>query len=82
MKLLYLKTNGVLQGDVLRTQLFSITASDVIKAIQSDNRRAKIYAYADGMNMVSASIQELQESSSNFVQWAEDDSLQINIGKI
>jgi Txe/YoeB family toxin of Txe-Axe toxin-antitoxin module len=31
--------------------------------------------------MASASIQELQESFNDLVQWAEDNILQINIGK-
>jgi hypothetical protein len=75
------KSNGVLEGDPLGPLLFNITTNDTTRAIQSDNRRTKICARADDMVMVFASIQELQESFDDLVQWEEDNSLQINVGR-
>jgi hypothetical protein len=75
------QTNGVLQGDPLSPLLFNIATSDAIKAIESDSRRTKIYAYADDMVMVSTSIRELQESFDDLADWAKDNSLQMNVGK-
>jgi hypothetical protein len=75
------QTNGVLQGSPLIPLLFNIATINAISAIQSDNRKTKIYAYADDTVMVSTSVQELQESFSDLVQGAEDNSLQTNVGK-
>jgi hypothetical protein len=69
------------QGDPLSPLLFNIATSDAIKAIESDSRRTKIYAYADDMVIVSTSIRELQESFDDLAEWEEDNSLQMNVGK-
>jgi effector-binding domain-containing protein len=64
----------------LRPLLFNIATNNVIKTTRTNNRRIKIYAYADDMVMVSALIQELQKSFNDLVQWAEDNRLQITLG--
>jgi hypothetical protein len=46
----------------------------VIEGIPRNNRKTKIYAYADAMVMVFVSIQELQESFNGLVQWEEEQS--------
>lgn len=46
----------------------------VIKGTPRDNTKTKIYAYADAVVMVFASIQELQESINDSVQSAEEQS--------
>jgi hypothetical protein len=50
----------------------------MMQAIQSDNRKREVYAYAN--DVVVTSIQELREAFNYLVQWAEGSSLQVNIG--
>lgn len=46
----------------------------VIKGTPRDNRKTEIYAYADAVVTVFASVQELQESINDSVQSAEEQS--------
>lgn len=46
----------------------------VIKGAPRENRKTEIYAYADAVVMVLASIKELQQSINDLVQSAEEQS--------
>jgi len=66
----------VLQGDPLSPQLFNIATSDFSKYVTAD--KAKVYAYADDMVIISSDITKLQEAFDQLNNWATINELQLN----
>ena len=70
-------TSGVPQGSILGPLLFLVFVNSLPKVITTSS----IYMFADDSKIMSFNPMELQEDLNRFVQWCDQNKLEINVEK-